>query len=151
MIDGRCSCWFATRRRSSADLCLMKLAFSGGTMPHHMAQSFARESFACRRRVDRRTYERSRVSMGIEIRLFLLIDAFSRFSGTAIACSTGLFLELAKQLLESTAAASGRGRASVGGGVAAGPWRRLEKAPLTPRITRFLVPANTGSSVASES
>ena len=89
--------------------------------------------------------------MGIEIRLFLLIDAFSRFSGTAIACSTGLFLELAKQLLESTAAASGRGRASVGGGVAAGPWRRLEKAPLTPRITRFLVPANTGSSVASES
>ena len=120
-------------------------------MPHHMAQSFARESFACRRRVDRRTYERSRVSMGIEIRLFLLIDAFSRFSGTAIACSTGLFLELAKQLLDSTAAASGRGRASVGGGVAAGPWRRLEKAPLTPRITRFLVPANTGSSVASES
>lgn len=97
------------------------------------------------------TAERRGVLMGIEIRLFPSIDAFSRFSGTAIACSTGLFLELAKQLLESTAAASGRGRASVGGGVAAGPWRRLEKAPLTPRITRFLVPANTGSSVASES
>ena len=80
--------------------------------------------------------------MGIEIRRFPSIDAFSRCSGTAIACSTGLFLELAKQLLDSTAAASGRGRASVGGGVAAGPWRRLEKAPLTPRITRFLVPAN---------
>ena len=81
--------------------------------------------------------------MGIEIRRFPSIDAFSRFSGTAIACSTGLFLELARQLLDSTAAASGRGRASVGGGVAAGPWRRLEKASLTPSITRGLVPANT--------
>ncbi|MGC8519812.1 MAG: hypothetical protein ACP5P4_15035 [Steroidobacteraceae bacterium] len=80
--------------------------------------------------------------MGIEIRVFLAIDAFSRFSGTLIACSAGLFLQLAKQLLDSTAAASGRGRASVGAGVTAGPWRRLGKAPLTPRITRFLVPAN---------
>ena len=81
--------------------------------------------------------------MGIEIRVFLVIDAFSRFSGTLIACSAGLFLQLAKQLLDSTAAASGRGRASVGAGVTAGPWRRLGKASLTPRITRFLVPANS--------
>jgi len=80
--------------------------------------------------------------MGIEIRLFLVIDALSRFSGTPIACSAGLFLQLAKQLLDSTAAASGGGRASGGVGGTAGPWRRLGKAPLTPRITRFLVPAN---------
>jgi len=59
--------------------------------------------------------------MGIEIRVFLVIDAFSRFSGTLIACSAALFLQLAKQPLDSTAAASGRGRASVGAGVTAGP------------------------------
>ena len=39
--------------------------------------------------------------MGIEIRLFLVIDAFSRFSGKLIACSAGLSLQLAKQLLDS--------------------------------------------------
>ena len=89
------------------------------------------------------------VLMGIEIRLFLVIDAFSRFSGTPIACSSGLFLQLAKQLLDSTATASGRGLASVDAGVTAGPWRRLEKAPLTTRTTRFLVPANTGRSASS--
>ena len=81
--------------------------------------------------------------MGIEIRLFLVIDAFSRLSGTLIACSAGLSLQLAKQLLDSTAAASGCGRGSVDAGVTAGPWRRLGKTPLTPRITRFLAPANT--------
>ena len=81
--------------------------------------------------------------MGIEIRLFLVIDAFTRFSGMLIACSAGLSLQLAKQLLDSTAAASGCGRGSVGAGVTAGPWRPLGKAPLTPRTTRFLVPANT--------
>ena len=80
--------------------------------------------------------------MGIEIRLFLVIDAFSRLSGTLIACSAGLSLQLVKQLLNSTAAASGCGRGSVGAGVTAGPWRPLGKAPLTPRTTRFLVPAN---------
>jgi predicted membrane protein len=82
--------------------------------------------------------------MGIEIRVFLVIDAFSRFSGTLIACSAGLLLQLAKQLLDSTAAAPGRSCAYVGAGVTAGPWRRLGKAPLTPRITRFIVPANKG-------
>ena len=41
---------------------------------------------------------------GIEIRLFLVIDAFSRFSGIALACSADLSLALAKQLLDSTAA-----------------------------------------------
>jgi len=80
--------------------------------------------------------------MGIEIRVFLVIDAFLRFSGTLIACSVGLLLQLAKQLLDSTAAASGGGRAPVGAGVTAAPWRRLGKAPLTPRITRFIVPDN---------
>jgi len=80
--------------------------------------------------------------MGIEIRVFLVIDAFSRFSGTLIACSAALFLQLAKQPLDSTAAASGRGRASVGAGVTAGPRRCIGKAPLSPRITRFIVPAN---------
>jgi len=89
----------------------------------------------------------ARLLMGIEIRLFLVIDAFSRFCGTPIACSAGLFLQLAKQLLDSTATASGRGLASVDAGVTAGPWRRLGKAPFTPRITRFLLPANTRQAV----
>ena len=80
--------------------------------------------------------------MGIEIRVFLVIDAFSRFSGTLIACSAGLLLQLAKQLLDSTAAAPGCARGSVGADVIVGPWRRLGKAPLSLRITRFRVPAN---------
>ncbi|MGC8517231.1 MAG: hypothetical protein ACP5P4_01720 [Steroidobacteraceae bacterium] len=84
------------------------------------------------------------VLMRIEIRLFLLIDALSRFSGTAITCSAGLFLQLAKQLLDSTAAASGRGRASVGAGVATGPWRRLEKSPLTPKSRASSSPPTHG-------
>jgi len=58
--------------------------------------------------------------MGTEIRVFLVIDAFSRFSGTLMACSAGLSLQLAKQLLDSTAAAPGRGRGSVGVDVSAG-------------------------------
>jgi hypothetical protein len=45
--------------------------------------------------------------MGIAIRLFLVIDAFSRFSGTPLACPAYLSLCLAKQLLDSTATASG--------------------------------------------
>jgi hypothetical protein len=81
--------------------------------------------------------------MGVEIRLFLVIDAFPGFSGTLFACSAGLSLQLAKQLLDSTAAAFAWGRGSVGAGVAVGRWRPLEKAPLTPRIRRILVPANS--------
>ena len=88
--------------------------------------------------------------MGIQISLFLVIDAFSRFSGTLIACSAGLVLQLAKQPLDSTAAASGSGRASVGAGVTVGPWRRLGNAHLTPRITRYLVPANKCSRAGCE-
>jgi len=84
-----------------------------------------------------------KVLMGIEIHHFLAVDAFSRFYGTPIGCSAGLFLQVTKQLLDSTAAASGCGRGSVDAGVTAGPWRRIGKAPLTSRITRFLVPANS--------
>ena len=42
-------------------------------------------------RIERQIEQIKWVLMGIEIRLFPSIDAFSRFSGTAIACSTGLF------------------------------------------------------------
>ena len=45
--------------------------------------------------------------MGIAIRLFLVIDAFSQFSGAPLACSADLSLCLAKQLLDSIATASG--------------------------------------------
>jgi hypothetical protein len=47
------------------------------------------------------------VLMGIEIRLFLVIDVFSRFSGAQLACPADLSLCLGKQLLNSTATASG--------------------------------------------
>jgi hypothetical protein len=47
------------------------------------------------------------VLMGIAIRLFLVIDAFSQFSGTPLACSADLSLCLVKQLLDSIATASG--------------------------------------------
>ena len=52
--------------------------------------------------------------MGIEIRLFLVIDAFSRFSCMALACSAGLSIALAEQLIESTAVESGCGRGPTG-------------------------------------
>jgi hypothetical protein len=45
--------------------------------------------------------------MGIAIRFFLVIDAFSRFSGTPLACPADLSLCLAEQLLDSTATAFG--------------------------------------------
>ncbi len=80
--------------------------------------------------------------MGIEIRLFPVIDAFSRFFGMALACSAALSLPLAKQLLDSTAAGPGCGRGPAGADVTAGSWRCFRTPPLTPRITRFLVPAN---------
>jgi hypothetical protein len=72
---------------------------------------------------------------GIEIRLFLVLEAFSRLSGTPFARSASLSLHLATKLLDSSAAASGCDRGSVGPGVSAGSWRRFGKPPLTPRIT----------------
>ena len=45
--------------------------------------------------------------MGITNRLFLVIDAFSQFSGTPLACPADLSLWFAKQLLDSTSTASG--------------------------------------------
>ena len=81
--------------------------------------------------------------MGIEIRLFLVIDAFSRFSGTLFACSASLLLQLAKQRLDSTAAGSGRCRRLTGAGITIGSWRRFRIPRLTPRIRRFLAPANS--------
>ena len=47
------------------------------------------------------------VLMGIEIRLFPAIDAFSAFSGMPFACPERLSLPLAKQLLDSSGAARG--------------------------------------------
>jgi hypothetical protein len=45
--------------------------------------------------------------MGIEIRLFPAIDAFSAFSGMPLACAERRFLPRAKQLLDSSEAARG--------------------------------------------
>ena len=78
--------------------------------------------------------------MGIEIRLFLVIDAFSRFSGMLFARSAGRSLQLAKQLLDSTS--SGRRRRPTRGGITVGSWQRLRNPRLTPRIRRLLTPAN---------
>ena len=75
---------------------------------------------------------------GIEIRLFLVIDAFSRFSGIALACSADLSLALAKQLLDSTAAGSSCGRGPTG------PTSR--PAPGAPSGTRLSPPELRGSS-----
>ena len=80
--------------------------------------------------------------LGIEIRLFLVIDAFSRFSGMLFARSAGRSLQLAKQLLESTVTSSGRRRRPTGGGITVGSWQRFRNPRLTPRIRRFLTPAN---------
>ncbi len=79
-----------------------------------------------------------RVLTGIEIRLFLVIDAFSRFSGIALACSADLSLALAKQLLDFTAAGSSCGRGPTG------PPSR--PAPGAPSGTRLLPPELRGSS-----
>ncbi len=57
---------------------------------------------------------RALVLMGIEIRRFLVIDAFSRFPGMALARSADLPLAFATQLLDSTAAGSGCGRGPTG-------------------------------------
>ena len=80
--------------------------------------------------------------MGIEIRLFLMIDAFSRFSGMALACSAGLSLALVEQRLPLRLAAVVGPQADV----TPGSWRSFRNPPLTPRITRFLIPANNSGS-----
>ncbi len=87
--------------------------------------------------------EQSQVLMGIEIRLFPVIDAFSRFSGTPLACFSGPSLGLAKQLLDSTAAASSSGPGLIGAGVAVACWRRFKNPRLAPRIRRILAAANS--------
>ncbi len=78
--------------------------------------------------------------MGIEIRLFLVIDAFSRFSGMALACFAGLSLALAEQLLDSTAAESGCGRGPTGPTLRPAPGAPSGTRLSPPRITRFYVP-----------
>lgn len=80
---------------------------------------------------------------GIEIRVFLVIDALSRFSGMAFACSADLPLLLAKQLLDSTAIGVACGGGRTGVDVTVDSWRGFRNPPLTPRIPRFLIPANT--------
>jgi hypothetical protein len=82
---------------------------------------------------------------GIEIRVFLVIDALSRFSGMAFACSADLPLLLAKQLLDSTAIGAACSDGRTGADVTVGSWRGFRNPPLTPRIPRFLIPANTSS------
>ncbi len=86
---------------------------------------------------------RLRLLMGIEIRLFPVIDAFSRFSGMPLAWFSGLSPRLAKQLLDSTAAASGSGPGLIGAGVAVACWRRFRNPHLAPRIRRILTAANS--------
>ena len=81
--------------------------------------------------------------MGIEVRLFLVIDAFSRFSGMLFARSAGRSLQLAKQFLDSTVTSSGRRRRPTGVGITVGSWQRFRNPRLTPRIRRFLTPANS--------
>lgn len=83
--------------------------------------------------------------MGIEIRLFPVIDAFSRPFGMRLGCSADPSLPLAKQLLDSTADGSGCGRGPTGAGLTAGSWRCFRNPPLTPRITWFVAPANKDS------
>ncbi len=84
-----------------------------------------------------------RVLTGIEIRVFLVIDALSRFSGMAFACSADLPLLLAKQLLDSTAIGVACGGGRTGVDVTVDSWRGFRNPPLTPRIPRFLIPANS--------
>ena len=85
-----------------------------------------------------RVLEEGGLLMGIEIRLFLVIDAFSRFSGMTPACSADLTLALAKQLLDSTAAGSDCGRGPTG--------PTLRPAPGAPSGTRLSPPESRGSS-----
>lgn len=81
--------------------------------------------------------------MGIEIRHFLVIDAFSRFSGMAFARSADQSLILAKETADSTTVVvSCRGR-STGADVATGCWRGFRIPRRNPRITRFRIPPRT--------
>ena len=62
----------------------------------------------------------------------------------AFACSADLPLLLAKQLLDSTAVGAACGGGRTGADVTVGSWRGFRNPPLTPRIPRFLIPANMG-------
>lgn len=70
--------------------------------------------------------------MDIEIRLLLVIHAFACLSGLPLAYCADLSLQLARQLLHSTAAASGLDPRSIGARLTAGPWRSFANAPLPP-------------------
>ncbi len=86
--------------------------------------------------------ERSILLAGVEVRVFLVIDALLRFSGAALACSADLSPLLTKQLLDSTAVRAGRGGWPTRADVTAGCWRGFRNPPLTARITRCVIPAN---------
>ena len=71
--------------------------------------------------------------MRIEIRLLLVIDAITRFAGMPLACCAGFSLQPAKQLVDSTAAASGFGRGPLRARVTADSWRRPPRVYLLDR------------------
>jgi hypothetical protein len=81
--------------------------------------------------------------MGIEIRFFLGIDAFSAFSGMPLACFERFSLPLAKQLLDSSGAAPRCLDVPRRTGSQWADFRRSEEARFAPKIRRFVVPANT--------
>lgn len=79
--------------------------------------------------------------MGSKTHLFLVIDAFLRFSGKLIAWATGHSLQFARKLLDPTSAAPSRGRRSLGAGVATrGP---SKMAPLSPESRGSSSPPTT--------
>jgi hypothetical protein len=81
--------------------------------------------------------------MGMEIRLFPGIDAFLAISGMRFAWSTSPSLHVAKQHFDSVVAAS-EGCGAMGCAVSPpDPGCASEIRAFTPRITRFLAPANT--------
>ena len=81
--------------------------------------------------------------MRIEIRLFLGIDAFSKISGMAFACSAVSSPLLAKQPLDSATVASEGCRVPRGKRLTSPPKALFENPRFAPRIRRFCVPANS--------
>jgi hypothetical protein len=80
--------------------------------------------------------------MRIEIRLFLGIDAFSKISGMAFACSAVSSPLLAKQPLDSATVASEGCRVPRGKRLTSPPKALFENPRFAPRIRRFYVSAN---------
>ena len=81
--------------------------------------------------------------MGIENRLFPVMDVFCAISGMPLACSPCLSLPLAKQPLDSSEAASGCHSVPRRAASRSTPDGASKKRAFAPRITRFLTPANT--------